>query len=619
MTNSEWDPQPAQAAADAAVRRASQILLDRQDSHGWWSGRSAVDVTLAAEALLVAEVLGTRTGEITNAAAQQIRSLQQPDGGWTGIAESAADGDGPAAVGDLSASILAYLALRLAGDSADAYHMAVAAGCIRDAGGLAAAGVLARSWLALLGLTAWSDVPVPAPEVCYLPGRYAASGPATVALAVIGTLRPVRQLPFSVNELQAVDARKASAAERRPARRVPALSAAHRAALRGCGQWLIGWQHRSGLPPARRPAWPSSLVALHLLGYPLDHPVVASGLSWLAATVQPWPAAGSPRQAPVRRPPVRQPPVLETTLTVEALADSGFAPDHAGLVAAGRWLLLQRIEGPASGPGVATGVEPSGWSFGRAGYPVVTDTARVLVALSRVRLPGLTGKPAIGNAIRWLRSMQARDGSWSGSPAVTAHVVRALATHGSRDARALRRGVVWLLRQQQPAGSWPGPDGDGDLAVTAAVLRALIAAGVLPAKPPVKSAIGWLLRERNADFGWSWARGSAGSQAQPTACALAALLGAGGPAAATAIDMAVDWLAHAQQPDGGWRDEVVHASAAPRSGGRSSARGRGPLVPGLLLPLAALGRYVAAGDLAAADAIAPPGTDAVGASGLPVG
>ena len=321
---------------------------------------------------------------------------------------------------------------------------------------------------------------------------------------------------------------------------------------------------------------------------------------------------------------MRQPPVLETTLAVEALADSGLAPDHTALVAAGRWLLLQRIEGPASGPGMAAGVEPSGWSFGRAGYPVLTDTARVLVALSRVRLPGLTGKPAIGNAIRWLRSMQARDGSWSGSPSVTAHVVRALATHGSPDARALRRGVVWLLRQQQPAGSWPGPDGDGDLAVTAAVLRALIAAGVLPAKPPVESAIGWLLGERNADFGWSWATGSAGSQARAsqaraTACALAALLAAGGPAAATAIDLAADWLAHAQQPDGGWRDEVVHASAAPRSGGRSSARRRGPLVPGLLLPLAALGRYVAARDFAAADAIARAGADSVGASGLPVG
>src|SRR5271165_4536909 len=499
------------------MQRASQILLARQDSQGWWSGRLAGDVTLEAEALLVAEVLGIRTAESTNVAAQQIRSLQQSDGRWTGNGESAAEGDGPAAAGDLSASVLAYLALRLAGDSADAYHMAVAAGWIRDAGGVAAAGVLARTWLALFGLTAWSDVPVPAPEVSYLPGRYAASRPAAVALAIIGTLRPVRPLPISLGELRADDASGLGSAQHRPRRRVPAPSAARAAALRRCGQWLIGWQHRSGLPAARRPTWPCSLVALHLLGYPLDHPVLAKGLSWLtAATAQPRQAPRSPR--PVA---VRQPPVLETTLAIEALAASGLPPDHAALVTAGRWLLLQRIEGPAVGPGVAAGPEPSGWSFGRDGYPVVVDTARVLLALSRIKLPGLTGKPAIGSAIRWLTGMQSRDGSWSGSATVTAHVIRALATHAGSHPRTIRRGVVWLLRQQRLDGSWAGPEGDSDLVATTTVLPALIGAGVLAAKPPIRSGIDWLLRQQNSDAGWTAAAHPAAypaaSQAQATA------------------------------------------------------------------------------------------------------
>ena len=324
VTTAEQDVPKVRAAAAAAVQRASQILLARQDSQGWWSGRPAGDVTLEAEAMLVADVLGIRTAETTNAAAQQIRSLQQADGRWTGSGESAAEGDGPAAVGDLSASVLAYLALRLAGDSADAYHMAVAAGWIRDAGGVGAAGVLARTWLALFGLAAWSEVPVPAPELSYLPGRYAASRPAAVALAIIGTLQPVHPLPLRLSELRAGDTARVQAADRRPRRHMPAPAAAHTPALRRCGQWLIGWQHRSGLPPARRPTWPCSLVALHLLGYPHDHPVLAKGLSWLnAATAQPRQAAGSPRPAAVRLP-----PVLETTLALEALADGGAAPDH---------------------------------------------------------------------------------------------------------------------------------------------------------------------------------------------------------------------------------------------------------------------------------------------------
>jgi squalene-hopene/tetraprenyl-beta-curcumene cyclase len=337
-------------------------------------------------------------------------------------------------------------------------------------------------------------------------------------------------------------------------------------------------------------------------------------LSWLsAATAQPR-QAGSARTAAVP-----QPPVLDTTLAIEALADAGLAADHAALAAAGSWLLLQRIEGPANGPSPAAGPEPSGWSFGRDGYPVVGDTARVLLALSRVRLPGLTGKPGIRNAIRWLTGMQGRDGSWSSSAPVTAHVVRALATHGGSETRAVRRGVVWLLRQQQPDGSWAGPAGDSGLAATTAVLPALIVAGVLPAKPPIRSAVRWLLGRQNPDGGWALGARPAGPDAQATARALAALLTAGGAETVTAIGLGADWLVQAQQADGGWRDESRHGSRArsldrtgqpwpgaetdgapARPARQNSARRRGALVPGLLLPLGAVGRYVAAGRAAAA-------------------
>lgn len=577
--------------AASVVQRVSQLLLARQDGQGWWSGRSTSDVTLEAEALLVAEVLGTRTPEVTSAAAQQLRSWQLADGRWTGNSEWAADGGGPETAGDLSASVLAYLALRLAGDSADAYHMALAAGWIRDAGGAAAVGVLARTWLALFGLAEWSDVPVPVPEFSYLPGRYAASRPAAVALAIIGTLRPIRPLPIDLSELRAAAVDEPAGPPRRARLRVAAPAAAHAAALRRCGQWLISWQNRSGLPAARRPSWPCSLVALHLLGYPLDHPVLAKGLSWLSAvTAQPRQTSG-PAAA-------RQPPVRETTLAIEALADSGVAADNAALVAAASWLLLQRIEGPAHGPGPAAGPEPSGWSFGRDGYPSAADTARVLVALSRVRLPGLTGRPAIRNAIRWLTGLQSRDGSWSGSATVTALVVQALAMHGGSQPRAIRRGVVWLLRQQRPDGSWAGSDTGSDLVATTAVLPALIAAGVLAAKPPVRSAVGWLLGQQNADAGWASTRQSAASDEQATARAVAALLTAGGAQSVGAIDLGAGWLVRAQQADGGGTDDRR---------GRSTPRRRSTLVPGLLLPLGALGRFVAAGrsEEEAGDAVLP--------------
>ena len=596
----------ASQLASAAVERATRILLARQDSRGRWPGRSGADVTLDAEAVLVREFLGVRTADVTSATAQQIRSVQQPDGSWMG-------GPEPDGSGDLSASALAYLVLRLAGDSPGAYHLAVAAGWIRAAGGIEAAGLVARTWLAIFGLVGWADVRVPAPEFVYLPARYS---PATgqwagwsrqvaVSLTVLGTLRPCRQLPVDLSELRASGL--APGQSQAPPR--VAQSAAQRMALRRCGQWLVDWQQRAGLPVRGRPYWPCTLVALHALGYPLAHPVLSDGLAWLdAATARPRRPAGAPLI-----PAEPMPPVRDTAAAVRTLADAGLPPSHPALIAAGSWLLAQRIEGPADVAGPRSGAAPSGWSFGRDGYPLAADTAAVLLTLSRINLAGLAGKPAITHAIWWLADEQNRDGSWCRSAGVTALVVQALATHGALDAAALRRGVVWLLRAQRADGSWPGPHGRPELTATTMVLSALLAAGVVPGKPAVRNAVRWLLSRQNPDAGWSSAaegqpERSASSDAAGTARSLAALVAVGGEITAGAeftgaVERGAGWLTRAQQADGGWGDGS--GSGAGSGGGRGergaapasryAQRRRGSLVPGMLLPLGALGQFAAAG------------------------
>jgi squalene-hopene/tetraprenyl-beta-curcumene cyclase len=674
LSAAQWVPANAaqRASASAVTQRASRIMLARQDSAGRWTGRSVGDVTLDAEALLVREFLGAARPEVTKAAAQQIRSMQQPEGNWIGGAE-------PGRPGDLAASVLAYLALRLAGDSPDAYHLAVAAGWIRDAGGLAAVGLVCRGWLAVFGLTGWDEVRVPAPELVYLPARHAPSEgdwtglsrQAVVSLTVIGNLRPVRQLPVDLSELRPGGTAYASPPARRPA----PVSAAHRAALRRCGQWLVSWQQRPGLPMGNRPYCALSLVALRALGFPVRHPVLSGGLSWLdsvtarprrpagpqggaaghvsapadrlAASGGPLRSAGpagsaaNPARAPAGpaggsagslNPPagtsavaiggaagqgriaaMRQPPVRDTSLTVVALADAGLPPDHPAMIAAGNWLLAQRITGPPEGAGPLPGATVSGWSFGRDGYPVTADTAEVLIALSRIELSTMTGEPAITDAIRWLNRTQGRDGSWGRSAGTTALVVQALATHSAPDAQGLRRGLVWLLRAQLADGSWPGRHGAAELRATTDVLAGLLVAGVVPGKPVISSAVDWVLSRQNPDGGWpSDAAPPAGddrealsqppppvpyaqSDAAGTARAVAALLAAGclaraNAGAAAAVDAGADWLMRAQRADGGWSDR---ADTAARSAGRNSARRRGSLLPGILLPLAALGQYAA--------------------------
>ena len=87
-----------------------------------------------------------------------------------------------------------------------------------------------------------------------------------------------------------------------------------------------------------QPPWVYSLMALHLLGYPLDHPVIEAGLRGLDEFAI--------EDGGVRRLEACQSPVWDTALAVVALADAGVAPDDPSLVQAAGWLLDEEVTVP---------------------------------------------------------------------------------------------------------------------------------------------------------------------------------------------------------------------------------------------------------------------------------
>src|SRR3954454_16461501 len=116
---------PASADGDTARSSAAQTLAaavahlrEGQDAQGWGKGELQPNVTMDAEDLLLREFLGIRDAELTERAARWIRSQQRDDGSW---------GAFHGAPGDLSTTIEAYVALRLAGDAPAAEHMQAAA------------------------------------------------------------------------------------------------------------------------------------------------------------------------------------------------------------------------------------------------------------------------------------------------------------------------------------------------------------------------------------------------------------------------------------------------------------------------------------------------------------
>ena len=634
------------------LQRARDHVLGLQHAQGWWQGELETNVTMDAEDLLLREFLGLHDDKQIDSAARWIRSQQRADGTWANFF------GGP---GDLSTTVEAYVALKLAGDQPDAPHMRTARGWILAHGGVEATRVFTRIWLALSGQWSWDELPVIPPELIYLPSWFPLNiydwgcwaRQTIVALAVVQSFRPSRPLAFTIDELRTgitpdqtpgdtwaraftlldkalhritfpdmsavsagIAAKTADKAGAGRTRRGRARGAMRRAALRRCADWIIARQERDGCWGGIQPPWVYSIMALNLLGYDLDHPVLARALAGLDRFTI---TEDSP-EGPVRRLEACQSPVWDTVLVMIALADAGLPPDEPALVNAARWVLGEEIRGPGDWQVRRPDLAPGGWAFefDNDVYPDTDDTAEVVLALRRVQP---SDQAAIDRGLRWLAGMQSKDGGWGAFDAdntrtlvnklpfcdfgavidppsadVTAHIVEAFAAEGQADSPVVRRGVVWLLRAQEADGSWFGRWGANYIYGTGAVVPALIAAGVKPSKPAIRRAVAWLESHQNSDGGWGEdlrsyddpaLAGRGESTASQTAWALLALIAAGEQdSAATA--RGIGWLARTQRADGSWDEPQYTGTGFPGDFYINYHLYR------LAFPLSALGRYVKA-------------------------
>jgi squalene-hopene/tetraprenyl-beta-curcumene cyclase len=613
------------AAACEALRRASDHLLALQHPTGWWKGDLQTNVTMDAEDLLLRQFLGIRTEEVTRGAANWIRSQQRADGTWANFFQ------GPA---DLSTTIEAYAALRLAGDPPDAAHMREAAAFVLESGGLERARVFTHLWFALFGLWPWSDLPALPPEVIFLPEWFPLNvydfacwaRQTIVALTVVGAHRPVRPIPFDLDELrtgapqrpfeplstwpgrlQRLD-RILRRYERRP------IGAMRRLALRRATEWILRRQEADGSWGGIQPPWVYSIMALNLMGYDIDHPVIRASLEGIDRfTIV---------EGDVRRLEACQSPVWDTALAAIALSDAGLAPHHPALQRAGEWLLREEIRVRGDWAVRRPDLAPGGWAFEFANdsYPDIDDSAEVVMALRRVSLPDAGALEAgIRRGIAWTVGMQSSDGGWGAFDAdnvralcrelpfcdfgevidppsadVTAHVVEMLAREGRANDPAVRRGLSWLARNQERDGSWFGRWGANHVYGTGAVLPAAILAGIPPHDPKIRAAVRWLEDHQQPDGGWgedlrsyndpAWV-GRGASTASQTAWALLALLAAG-ERESDSVRRGIEWLAKTQRANGTWDEPLYTGTGFPGYFYINYHLYR------LVFPISALGRYV---------------------------
>jgi hypothetical protein len=394
----------ASATIEATIDQSQDWFWRSQFTDGFWWAELESNATMDAEYVLMTHFLGAGDPAIWGGVAQDIRGYQRDDGSWALYR---------GAPGDLSTTIECYFALKLTGDAGP--HLERARQFILAHGGLGRARVFTRIWLALCGEWQWDDLPAMPIELILLPERgpisiyrFSSWARATIVpLLLLMNDRPVRPVPASASlaDLRggAVPVQPRDALDRVFLGLDRVLHQYHRLpwhplraqARKTAEQWVIEHQEADGSWGGIQPPWVYSLMALHAIGYGLDHPVVKKGLDGMHDRWMIRRGDGSIRvQACLS-------PVWDSALALVALLESGVPAKTPAVQKAARWLVKEEVRVPGDWCVWVPGVEPSGWSFEFENdlYPDVDDTALVVIALHKA---GVLDDATRARAVGWV-------------------------------------------------------------------------------------------------------------------------------------------------------------------------------------------------------------------------
>lgn len=600
------------AATAQAAQRAADFLLSIQHNQGYWWAELTADTTLESDFILlqlwlhppVNGVWEPPNRPLIDKAVQSILSRQLPDGGFNIYPE------GPS---DISATVKAYFALKLAGLDYYDQRLVRVRERIIALGGIQAANSYVKINLSLFDLFPREYVPAIPPEIMLLPGKFiyqmsSWTRAIVIPLAIVHAMNPKRPVPagFDLKELflPGVILDFARDPQRFTWRNVflaldKALKLWERhgskslrdRSIRKAEQWIIERTRYSDGVAAIYPPMMYVIMALDLLGYGPDHPdrieaekqfdnlMVNDGERFF---FQPCFSV-----------------VWDTAIAAFALSESNAAPAGA-LTKCADWLLTKEVRRKGDWSHKRPKTEPSGWyfEFANESYPDIDDTAMVLLALKGCRASHSEAQAACEQrALKWLLDMQSKDGGWAAfdvdnnwaplsfvpfadhnamldptCPDITGRVLEALNAFGYDSSHeAMRKGMNFLLETQEQDGSWYGRWGVDYVYGTFLALRGLKAGGVSDREAPIQRALEWVRANQNFDGGWGESCASyngngfvaAPSTPSQTAWAILALL-AGGDTTSTTLHDGVDYLIRTQNRDGSWNEDLATGTGFPK-------------------------------------------------------
>ena len=554
-----WRPSPSTVghaeAIEEAIQRGESWLLSHQEAEiGYWVEELEADTTLTSEYVMLRRFLNLADADREQKAIRYLIHTQLEEGGWPIYSQ------GP---GDISASVKAYFALKLAGVSPEESFMCRAREFILNQGGVVGANVFTKIALALFGQYDWRGIPSMPSEIMLASKKFYFnlyvvsywSRAVIIPLLIIFAYRPLCRIPKEqgIEELFTQPSAQVRYRHEPPFKRdatlfswrnffvwvdgilklyemnpIPAL---RKRALKKAETWMLEHIQGEGGLGAIYPAMANSIFAMKAMGYATDHPLVMKALKEIEALEVYSPTRESGRHPTMLHLQPCVSPVWDTALTINTLVEVGLPLDHPALIRADSWLRSRQTNRVGDWSVSSPNAQPGGWyfQFENEWYPDVDDTAAVVIALSRLKMELPADRDeSIQRGSQWALAMQGSDGGWGAydkdnnrlifnkipfadhqallDPSTADLTGRCLEMLGAlgydQTHPVVGQALEFLQREQEPNGSWYGRWGVNYIYGTWCVLSGLRAIGVDMSSSWVQGAVSWLESTQNQDGGW---------------------------------------------------------------------------------------------------------------------
>ena len=597
----------------AGIDLAVEWLMGEQHPDGYWCGELEADSMLEADYIFMHTLLGTGDRGKMDRAINEILRHQNADGGWSLY---------PGGPSNVNYGVKCYLALKLMGFKAEDPLLVKARTNVLSLGGVVECNTFTKIYLCALGQYDYDAVPAVPPEIILFPNWFyfniyeisSWSRSILVPLSIIYAKKPFKKIPAEqgIDELFLGGRVNADLRLRWDKKHLVSwrnfflftdrlahwaemvhIRPLRKRALKKAEQWMLERLERTDGLGAIYPAMLNAIVALRYLGYSADDPQVIRAMDEFEKLGIDCPNGTPGYPTPTFRMQPCFPPVWDTAQVLSTLGEAGVAKDDPRMVRAAEWLLSKEVRHKGDWAQKVKNVEPGGWyfEFNNEYYPDVDDTGEVLLALRAVQTPKERYQHEVEQrAITWVFAMQCKNGGWAAfdkdntktifqyipfadhnamldppTVDITGRILEMLAAYGytRRDPR-VEKAMQFILREQEPDGSWFGRWGVNYLYGTFLVLRGLEAQGYWNHEPAIQQAAEWIRMVQNADGGWgetcgsyddSAKRGIGSSTPSQTAWALLGLLAAG-DTRSDSVAKGVRWLVDRQTEDGTWDESA---------------------------------------------------------------